>query len=125
MWIRKCHFEAMRKEILFSVCYLIFSACADKDQLPTVEQQLQGAWQRKWVSFTQRWNFHDGACDAYSIVPAQPVQYYSLAYTFRGDTMTVLDLASGEKYKAVVSFKNDSTAVLSWEGGVDYYLKRI
>lgn len=99
--------------------------CAEKDPPPTLEERLQGVWQRDWLNLTNRYNFHDGACDVYAIVSAQPVQYYAYAYSTNGDTLTMLDLAGGSVTKAVVSFPTDTTAVFMLEGGILYFLKRI
>lgn len=99
--------------------------CSEKDPPPSVEDQLQGAWVRKWFLLTNTYNFHDGACDTYSIIPAQPVQYYAYAYTVSRDTLTMIDLASLVQTKAVVKFPTDTTAVLSFWGGIDYFLTRI
>lgn len=99
--------------------------CSEKDPPPTLEERLQGAWVRRWLSLTNTYNFHDGACDTYAIIPAQPVQYYAYAYTCEGDTLIMLDLASLSQTKAVVSFPTDSTAVLGFIGGLDYFLTRI
>lgn len=112
------------KKILFIAIIAAFMGCAEKDPPPTLDEQLQGVWERNWVSITNRYNFHDGACDVYSIIPAHPVQYYAYAYTTDGDILNMMDLASGEVYSAVVSFPTDSTAVLAWVGGVNYFLKR-
>ena len=100
-------------------------SCGEKQPMPTLDDNLHGAWQRQWMNMTNRYNFHDGACDAYAVIPAQPVQYYAYAYTTNGDTLSMLDLASGCLSRAVVSFPTDSTAVLSWVEGIDYFLKRI
>lgn len=100
-------------------------SCSEKEPPPTLDEQLQGAWQREWLTLTNRYNFHGGACDVYSIIPAQPYQYYAYAYATEGDTLTMLDLACGNVRRAVVSFHTDSTAVLAWIGGVEYHLKRI
>lgn len=101
-----------------------FTGCAEKDPPPTLDELLQGAWQRQWISLTNRYNFHSGACDVYSIIPGQPYQYYAFAYTTEGDTLRMMDLASGEVYSAVVTFPTDSTAVFAWEGGINYFLTR-
>ena len=113
----------MRNILLFAIITLF--GCAEKDPLPTLDEQLQGAWVRTWFDLTNRYNFHSGACDVYSIIPAQPYQFYAFAYTTDADTLHMIDLASGEVYSAVVTFPTDSTAVLAWEGGVNYFLKRI
>lgn len=104
---------------------LAFAGCAEKEALPSIDERLQGAWVRKWLSLTNTYNFHAGACDSYAIVPAQPVQYYAYAYTAEGDVLRMVDLSCGEPYICTVSFPTDSTAVLSWGGGVDYQLTRI
>lgn len=107
------------------VAMILLSSCADKDPEPTLEERLHGAWKREWHSLTNRYNFHDGACDAYAIVPAQPVQYYAYAYTTQGDTLTMLDLGVGEKFVFVVKFPTDSTAILSRIGGLNYFLTKL
>ena len=111
--------------IAHTACVLCVFSCSEKDPLPTADEMIQGAWKREWIGLTQTYNFHSGACDAYSIIPGQPYQYYALAYSFRGDTLTMIDLAGREKYEAIVSFPTDTTAVLSWIGGVEYHLTRI
>lgn len=107
------------------VALLALGGCSEKDPPPSVEDQLQGAWVRKWLTLTNTYNFHDGACDTYAIIPAQPVQYYAFAYTVNRDTLTMIDLASLLQTKAVVSFPTDTTAVLSFLGGPNYFLTRI
>ena len=117
----------MKNILIFSIL-ILFSGCADqKDPLPTLDEQLQGAWQYQWIEWTNRYNFHAGACDQYGIVPGQPVQYYSYVYTTSGDTLRMLNLGEkwGEVSECIVSFPSDSTAVFSWEGGVNYFLKRL
>lgn len=113
------------KNALFIIIVLASFGCAEKDPPPTLDEQLQGAWQRQWLMLTNRYNFHDGACDVYSIIPSQPYQYYAYAYTTNGDTLRMLDLASGELTKLVVEFTSDSTAVMRSDGGINYFLKRI
>jgi len=111
------------------MCVLAFAGCAEKEAMPTVEESLQGAWAREWNGFEQTWFFDDGLCTAHGIVAAQPVQQYSFAYCFKGDTMNMVNLASAKAHRdtitAIVSFPTDSTCVLGWLGGVDYYLTRI
>jgi hypothetical protein len=104
---------------------VLFSGCAEKEPLPTLDDKLQGAWQREWYSLTNRYNFHGGACDTYAIIPAQPIQYYAYSYTTKGDTLTMLDLGVGQEFVFVVEFPTDSTAVLIREGGINYFLKRL
>ena len=115
--------------IAFLICAVIvlfgLPSCADKDQPPTMEERLQGAWQRDWGMITNRYNFHGGGCDEYRIIPGQPGKYYSIVYTCDVDTLTMLDLAGGNVSRAVVEFPSDSTAVLMWIGGVNYFLKRL
>lgn len=108
---------------------LLFSRCAERDPLPTMEEQLHGAWERDWQGFEQTWFFDDGLCTAHSIIPAQPVQAYFWYYTCEGDTLTISNLAASglfrDEIRAVVEFPTDSTAVFSFVGGVNYFLKRI
>jgi len=113
---------------LFAIA-IVFGGCSEEQLPPTVEERLQGAWSREWNGFEQTWFFDDGLCTAHSILPAQPVQAYAMAYTLQGDTITMVSLTNGaahrDEVRAVVSFPTDSTAVLSWLGGVDYQLKRM
>ena len=108
---------------------LVYAGCAEEKLPPTTEERLQGAWAREWNGFEQTWFFDDGLCTAYGIVAAQPAQQYSIAYWFNGDTINMVNLAAEKAHRdtiiAIVSFPTDSTAVLSWESGVDYHLTRI
>ena len=118
----------------FVVAFTLFiiallSGCKETEDPLSIEEKLHGAWQRNWLGFEQTWFFDDGLCTAHSMVPGQPVQAYAMAYTFQGDTITMVDLASGaahrDEARAVVTFPTDSTAVLSWLGGVNYFLKKL
>lgn len=108
---------------------LVLSSCAEREPLPTLEDNLHGAWERNWQGFEQTWFFDDGLCTAHSIIPAQPVQAYFWYYTCDGDTLTISNLAASglfrDEIRAVVEFPTDSTAVFSFVGGVSYNLKRI
>jgi hypothetical protein len=108
---------------------LILSSCAEREPLPTLDERLRGAWERNWQGFEQTWFFDDGLCTAHSIIPAQPVQAYFWYYTCDGDTLTVSNLAASglfrDEIRAVIEFPTDSTAVFSFVGGVNYFLKRI
>jgi hypothetical protein len=129
--------EKMRRYILagaFAVVALILaslvlSSCAEREPLPTLDERLHGAWERNWQGFEQTWFFDDGLCTAHSIIPAQPVQAYFWHYTCEGDTLTFSNLAASglfrDEIRAVVEFPTDSTAVFSFVGGVNYFLKRI
>ncbi len=115
--------------VAFVVASFVLSGCAEREPLPTVEERLHGAWERSWQGFEQTYHFYDGLCISHSIIPAQPVQEYFWYYTIQGDTMTITNLATSglfrDEIRAVVEFETDSTAVLSWIGGIKYYLKRI
>ena len=108
---------------------LVLSSCAEREPLPTLEDKLHGAWERNWQGFEQTWFFDDGLCTAHSIIPAQPVQAYFWYYTCDGDTLTISNLAASglfrDEIRVVVEFPTDSTAVFSFVGGVNYFLKRI
>lgn len=108
-----------------AVMVALLNGCADKDPAPTLDERLQGAWQRNYRDLTNRYNFHAGACDVYAIIPAQPVQYYAYAYATSCDTLTMLDLGVGERFVFVVEFPTDSTAILSRVDGLNYFLLRI
>ena len=109
------------------------AACRDQDPPPTLNEQLQGAWIRHWTPAqavtTYSFDGH-GQYISYAILPAQPVQMYAGAYTIDGDVLTMYDLAEidgigGGIRQAAVTFPTDTTCVLAWEGGVNYYLTRI
>ena len=110
---------------------IAFTGCAEKEAPPTIEERLHGAWIRTWEPYnaTNTYSFHDGQLLAHSIIPAQPVQAYFWQYYCKGDTLTLVNLASVEPFsdvrRAVVLFPTDSTCVLGWIGGVDYQLKRL
>ena len=117
------------------VLWMLFGAtsCQDQDPPPTLNEQLQGAWIRHWTPAqavtTYSFDGH-GQYISYAILPAQPVQMYAGAYTTDGDVLTMYDLAEidgigGGVHQAVVSFPTDTTCVLAWVGGVNYYLKRL
>ena len=107
------------------VFLIMLCGCAEKEPPPTLDERLRGAWSWKVFHLKNRYNFHAGGCDVYAVIPAQPVQHYAYAYTTEGDTLTMMDLASGYKNRAVVTFKNDTTAVLEWLCGINYTLKRL
>lgn len=100
-----------------------------EDPAPTLEERLQGSWSRKWIVFENTYSFDNGQCLTYAIIPGQPVQFYAYAYTFQGDTLSMVDLASPSNQRdvrrAVVEFPTDSTCILGFVGGVKYFLKRI
>jgi len=108
---------------------MLLSGCAETELPPTPEEKIKGAWERVWQTSTQTWSFDDGQCQAYSIIEGQPVQFYALSYSFDGDTITMVDLATSgpfrDLHRALVEFPTDSTAVFWWFGGVRYDLKRM
>jgi len=113
---------------------LVFFAsyCAEREQPPTPDEQIKGAWSRDWAPFSATTNYSfdgNGQCLTKVIVAGLPVQEYTYAYYFRGDTLTMIDLATAPPFqdvnRAVVEFTTDSTAVLVWIGWVNYYLVRI
>lgn len=108
---------------------LVLSSCAEREPLPTLEERLQGAWERNWQGFEQTWFFDEGLCIAHSIIPAQPVQAYFWYYTCEGDTLTISNLAASglfrDEIRALVEFPTDSTAILSRVDGLNYFLLRI
>jgi len=117
------------------VLWALFGAtgCAEKDAPLTLNEQLQGAWIRHWTPAqavtTYSFDGH-GQYISYAILPAQPVQMYAGAYTIDGDVLTMYDLAEidgigGGVHQAVVTFPTDTTCVLAWVGGVNYYLTRL
>lgn len=111
-------------------CLEMLAGCGEKEPLPTLEDQLQGVWIGKIIGITKTYNFHAGACDAYSIIGGQPYQYYGYAYTCQGDTLTLIDLAAiwqpgaGVSRALVTVSDNGDTALVSWLDGVDLELKR-
>lgn len=111
--------------------WILFGGCRDSQDPPkTPEEKITGAWERNWLTFTDTYSFDGhGQCLAYAIVPGQPVQLYASSYTFDGDTISIRYLGStggnADVRRAVVSFPDDSTCVLGWIGGVQYFLKRI
>lgn len=117
------------------VLWMLFwaTSCGDKDPMPTLNEQLQGAWIRHWTpaqAFTTYSFDGRGQYISYAILPAQPVQIYAGAYTTDGDVLTMYDLAEidsigGGVHQAVVTFPTDTTCVLAWVGGVNYYLTRL
>ena len=117
--------------ILAALFMLFFGSCTEREAPPTTCEQLEGAWIREWEpnGSTQTYSFHDGQCLIHSIIPAQPVQLYVWEYYCEGDTLTLVNLASATPFsdvrRAVVSFPTDSTCVLGWLGGVDYFLNRL
>lgn len=110
---------------------VVFGGCAEKDPLPTPEEMIVGAWERKWLTFTNTYSFDgNGQALAYAIIPGQPVQLYAYKYWFTEDTLSLIDLSVSKPFRdtsrAVVSFTDSGdTSVLSWLNGVDYYLTRI
>lgn len=118
--------------VAFVVLLLVLTlgGCGEKEPLPTLEDQLQGVWIGKIIGITKTYNFHGGACDAYSIIGGQPYQYYGYAYTCQGDTLTLVDLAAiwqpgaGVSRAIVTVSDNGDTALVSWFDGVDLELKR-
>lgn len=104
--------------------------CSEKEQPPTLEEKLQGVWISDFGTLIRTYNFHGGACDAYSIIGGQPYQEYTYACSYEADTLAMIDLAAiwqtGEGVRlAVVTFSDDGNeAVLGWFDGIDYKLKR-
>lgn len=114
-------FAVMVTAVLVLWILLLLAGCAEKERPPTMGERLQGAWAREWGTLTNRYNFHHGACDVYSTTEGQ----CAYAYTTDGDTLTMMDLASKTVRRAAVTFPTDSTAVLGWEKGFNYHLKRM
>jgi hypothetical protein len=104
---------------------VLFCGCAEKDPPLTLQEKLLGTWERTWVGFTDVYNFQEDTYDGCVTIPGQPTHCYRYAYTCQGDTLTVMELASKNVNRAVVSFPTDSTCVLGWIGGVQYFLKRL
>lgn len=123
-------FATLAAIALFCVV-VVFAGCGEKEPLPTIEEQLVGAWERKWLSFTNTYSFDgNGQALAYAIIPGQPVQLYAYKYWFNQDTLSLIDLSASKPFRdtsrAVVSFTDSGdTSVLSWVNGAKYYLKRI
>lgn len=109
---------------LFTLCAIFFS-CAETDIAPTLEQQLQGAWQKKAGVFQINYIFHDGAADAYVVFSGQQIQQNNYVYTIEGNDLTLLDLVEGSRAKYLVEFDTDSTAILHQYGGINVFLKRL
>lgn len=117
------------------VLWMLFGAtsCREQDPPPTLNERLQGAWIRHWTpaDATTTYSFDGkGQYFTYAILPAQPVQMYAGAYTTDGDVLTMYDLAEidgigGGVHRSVVMFPTDTTCVLAWEDGVNYYLTRL
>lgn len=111
--------------------WILFGGCRDSQDPPkTPEEKITGAWERTLLQFTDTYSFDgNGQCLAYAIVPGQPVQLYASSYTFQGDTISIRYLGSTggneDLRRAVVAFPTDSTCVLGWIGGVQYFLKRL
>ena len=111
---------------------IAFTGCAEKEAPPSMEERLHGAWIRTWQPYnaTNTYSFNGGLCTEHSILPSQPAQAYFWQYYCKGDTLTLVNLASAEPFsdvrRAVVSFPTDSTCVLEWlPNGVDYHLTRL
>jgi hypothetical protein len=115
--------------VVLILASLLLSSCAERELPLTLEERLHGAWERSWIGFEQTYHFDDGLCAAHSIIPAQAVQEYFWYYTIQGDTLTIKNLATSglfrDEVRAVVEFPTDSTAVLSFVCGLNYFLKRI
>jgi len=122
---------AMLAAIALFCVVVIFAGCAEKEPLPTLEEMIVGAWERKWLTFTNTYSFDgSGQALAYAIIPGQPVQLYAYKYWFTEDTLSLIDLSTSKPFmdtsRAVVLFSDSSdTAVLSWLNGAKYYLERI
>ncbi len=117
--------------LLVFALWILFGGCRDSQDPPkNPEEKITGAWERNWLTFTDTYSFDGhGQCLAYAIVPGQPVQLYASSYTFEGDTISIRYLGStggnADVRRAVVGFPDDSTCVLGWIGGVQYFLKRL
>ena len=107
------------------------AGCKDEDPPKTLNERLQGAWERQYLQFTQTYSFDGhGQCLEYAIIPGQPVQIYAMAYKCHGDTLSLINLASSSDFRdecrAIVSFSEDGdTARLAWLDGIDYVLVRL
>lgn len=116
--------------MMLAAFLLLGFGCGEKEPLPTPEEKMVGAWERKWLSFTNTYSFDgNGQCIKHAIIPGKPAQVYFCKYWFDHDTLSLIDLSVSKPFldtsRAVVSFPSDDTAVLSWLDGVDYYLMRI
>lgn len=112
--------------LLVFALWILFGGCRDsQDPPPTLDERLQGAWERNWITFSDTYLFHAGSMDGCVSIPGQPIHCYINSYSTQGDTLTVLALPSKVITRAVVSFPDDSTCVLDWIGGVQYFLKRL
>lgn len=127
-WLKACVFGIVIAVAV--VVLLALGGCSEKDPPPSVEDQLQGAWVRKWIGIENTYSFDGhGQCIKHAIIPGQPVQAYFCKYWLNKDTLYMVDLASASAFRdtsrAVVEFPTDSTAVLGWIVGVNYFLTRI
>lgn len=120
----------MKAITTLTALFLCLASCKDMEDPPkTLEERLQGAWQRRWIVFENTYYFDRGLCVEHSIIPGQPVQEYFKHYTCQGDTLRMVDLASASEFRdtsrAIVEFPTDTTCVLGFVGGFKYFLKRI
>lgn len=122
-------FATLAAIALFCVAMLV--GCGEKEPLPKPEEKIVGAWERKWLTFTNTYSFDgNGQALAYAIIPGRPVQLYAYKYWFDQDTLSLIDLSTSKPFmdtsRAVVTFTDSGdTAVLSWLNGARYYLSRI
>lgn len=103
---------------------MMLFGCAEKDPLPTIEEQLHGAWVRTGGFIENKYRFADGALDVYSVFSNQIVYQNNYVYTTDGQTLRLLDLVEGTRHEFRVEFPTDSTATLSPPFGLNIHLKR-
>ncbi len=126
-------FQPQNKTLLYVGIYLLIVAlalllfgCADqKDPLPALDEQLQGAWRKEAGIFQTNYNFHGGAVDSYTTFSGQEIYQNNYAYSTKDDTLTMVDLVSREKFVYSVEFPTDSTCVWGGDDGLNYFLKRL
>lgn len=117
--------------MMLAAFLLLGFGCGEKEPLPTPKEKIVGAWERKWLTFTNTYSFDgNGQALVYAIIPGKPVQLYAYKYWFDQDTLSLIDLSTSKPFmdtsRAVVTFTDSSdTAVLSWLNGARYYLSRI
>lgn len=118
-------FPLRRNVASVAAALLIFAGCSEADSLPTPAQMIEGHWSGgAWAHETNLYHFHEGEmwaakCDGEALLDRR-----EYAYFFAGDTMKVVDVASGYRHEFVCSFPSGGEALLE-RPGVDLKLMRV
>jgi len=112
--------------ISVAVALSILFGCSDhRPEDLTSEERIEGSWQGKNGFLEKHYLFNQGSADCYTIFSNQIVYENHYSYTFRQDTLRLVDLIEGTAGFFVVSFPSDTTCELGQQHGIIIKLERL